>query len=156
MSEELDNIIDEDDSEQFTERPVFLTVLCVLTFIGSGLSILMNITGVLSEAKSTMVNGVEMAPGEFDKVWAAMSLVAALISLFGAIKLIGQHKIGLSIYISGVGLTIISWILSGVYMTADIDKVPGGRQATWIVIMLMIVVNVAFIIMYYVNRKALR
>ena len=38
----------EEQNVQTTERPVFLTVLCILTFIGSGLSLLFALIGLVA------------------------------------------------------------------------------------------------------------
>ena len=49
MEDDLDLIIDNGDKRSYEgKRPVFLTVLCILTFVGAGFSIISGLFGMLA------------------------------------------------------------------------------------------------------------
>ena len=114
------------------KRPTFLTVLCILTFIGSGLGLLFSIIGVVasgaisgfaSKLPMSTVSGVGMG-----KSIGILLMYAG--SLFGAIQMWNLKKLGFFIYaIANVVLLVLNFGIWGLIITA------------------------AFIVMYAVNLK---
>ncbi len=107
--------------ETAPKRPTFLTVLCILTFIGSALALVsavygyftvqasaamfdtsmqgmngMEQTGMMSELQNTMQKAVDNALPNL-----IIGVVCALLCLFGAIQMWKQLKMGFYIYCVG-------------------------------------------------------
>lgn len=90
-------------------RPTFLTVLCILTFIGSGLSALVLLIGlVFTGAASSMLGSI---PGMGDIAglgtgYFLIMLVLAAASLYGAIMMWKLKKMGFYLY-SGANVLVL-------------------------------------------------
>ena len=159
-------------------RPTFLTVLCILTFVGSGLGILSGLFGLLglsflSSMSSSLEGGM---------LWALIALVSSVLCLFGAIQMWGLKKIGFSLYLVGSILAIITYIMSAVnaqsrvasftnkmnelssgmdnealaqneIATNAMNSVAGGFA--WGGAIFYSLVSIAFVLMYNANRKHL-
>lgn len=107
--------------ETAPKRPTFLTVLCILTFIGSALALVSAIygyftvqasaamfdtsmqgidgvdqTGMMSELQNTMKKAVDNALPNL-----IIGVLCALLCLFGAIQMWKQLKMGFYIYCVG-------------------------------------------------------
>lgn len=105
------------------KRPTFLTVLCILSFIFSGLGIIMLIIGILGMgALQTAANMAESAGGTITSTGPSMGmlwmniivgLVCAVAGLFGVIQMWKLKKTGFFIY---TGSTVIS-IIAGIVAT---------------------------------------
>lgn len=107
MSEEtLDNVQGQDG-----KRPTLLTVLCILTFIGSGLGVLVFL---LATVAFGVVSGMmESIPGmgaltAGGVAFFAISLILSAVSLFGAIQMWKLKKMGFYMY---VGASVVSFVL---------------------------------------------
>jgi len=91
-------------------RPTLLTVLCILTFIGSGLGLLAYLLlAALFGAMSDMLSSI---PGFSGLMTGGIALfvimfILAFVSLFGAIKMWGLKKIGFYMYAAAQILMII-------------------------------------------------
>jgi len=114
------------------KRPTFLTVLCILTFIGSGLGLLFSIIGVVAAgALSGIASKLPMstvADVGMGKSIAILVMYAG--SLFGAIQMWNLKKLGFFIYaIANIILLVLNFGIWGLVFTA------------------------AFIVMYAVNLK---
>ena len=136
MSETLDN------TPQTNQRPTFLTVLCILSFIAAGISILALLLGtVVAGAAQSVVNEAENAGAEVDSamgsIWGLIIVSTLLVvaSLVGVIKMWKLQKQGFYIY---AGASVVN-IIAGAMM--------GGFSA------IGVVVAVAFIAMYGANLK---
>lgn len=149
MSENLDT------TTGTPQRPVFLTVLCILSFIAAGISIIGLAIG--SAAKGAVetagasidysqIEGMEgmqeiqsQAQAAFS--WPSMigAIVLTLIGLFGVIKMWKLQKQGYYIY---TGAAVVGMILP-VVLGAGFS-VFGA------------VITIAFIVMYGLNLKAMR
>ncbi len=82
-------------------RPTFLTVLCILTFIGSGLTAFFFLIGLIFAGAASGVLG--SIPGMSDIVgfgsgYFVVVLVLALASLYGAIMMWKLKKMGFYLY----------------------------------------------------------
>lgn len=155
------------------KRPTFLTVLCILTFIGSGWGVLSQLFSLLftnlvdvsaqTEQLNTMMDNMESGAGTsflsgilsssqevmqatmmHAKSIAVISLVLSLLSLCGAILMFSLRRIGFYIY------TVAQLLLLFV--------VPYFAGFSMIVVMGMLfsaLFTVVFIILYALNLKAM-
>jgi FtsH-binding integral membrane protein len=130
-------------SEETTEvtaeagtRPTFLTVLCILTFIGSGLGALfMLLATVGMGALMESIPGMEAAMGGGTAYFAVGTILAAA-SLYGAIQMWKLKKMGFFIYAGANGVGIIVPLLFGM---------PFGIAGA--------IIPILFIVLYYLNVK---
>lgn len=136
------------------KRPVFLTVLCILSFVAAGLAILAYVAaitamGLVSAASSTLegMEGMEgvtaMSTGpSAGMTWAyiIVGFITVIISLFGVIKMWKLQKSGFMLY---VGATVVSLIMTIVY-TGFAASIMG------------IVFSALFIVLYGLNLKHLK
>ncbi|MEO6303922.1 MAG: hypothetical protein ABIP51_12195, partial [Bacteroidia bacterium] len=137
------------------KRPVFLTVLCILSFIAAGLAILGYITiitvmgavtagasaleGMSSEANAAMSQAVSTGPSAA-LTWAyiVVGFVTVLISLYGVIQMWKLKKMGFYLY---VGASAVSMIMGIVYSGFGV---------------MAVVFPVLFIVLYGLNLKHLK
>ena len=94
------------------QRPTFLTVLCILTFIGSGLAVLMYLLGIFGIGALNNFLGSYGAEttadaGVFKPI---MMLVISAASLYGAIMMWSLKKMGFYLYVAAqVLLLVFGW-----------------------------------------------
>ncbi len=147
-------------------RPGFLTAICILSFIGSGLWALLSLIGIfasgwiMSILGGMMGGGMKSAPamegvsaedmaaasaaveggmgmfGGMIIIIFVVSLIFAALSLFGVIKMWAQKKSGFILYVIPNGLCLLGSLIS-----FDI---------------LMILITGGFIAMYAVNLKHMK
>ena len=132
---------------QENKRPVFLTVLCILSFIAAGFAIFgyiialtaMGAVGALAGSVEGMEGFSEIASAgpSMGMTWAyiIVGFLTTLGALFGVIKMWKLKKQGFMIY---TGSTVVSMIMGIVYSGFSIFG---------------IVISAAFIVMYYLNVK---
>lgn len=85
------------------QRPTFLAVLCILTFIGSGLSIIgalisTILSGVLEAIGANIPSELSLLIPDTGLFAGIIVLLAAVASLVGAIKMWKLQKIGFTMY----------------------------------------------------------
>lgn len=100
--------MEEQNVQQTNQRPTFLTVLCILTFIGSGLGLLFGLIGLVAAGALESVAQyipVGVDSGLFKSI---ILLVLMAASLYGAIQMWNLKKLGFYIY---VGANVILLIL---------------------------------------------
>lgn len=124
-------------------RPTLLTVLCILTFIGSGLSVLIFLLaavlfGVMADVLAD-IPGMSMMTGG-GTVFFIVMFILAFVSLFGAIKMWGLKKIGFYLYTAAQVLMII----------VPLVLIEGAKVGVF-----GIVITLIFIILYAINLKAM-
>ena len=81
--------------EQKIERPLFLTVICLFSFVGSGSSILfygLIIMGV--GIVSDIFPGITGLSNSGVKIYLLIAIFISLLSLFGSIKMWQLRKLG--------------------------------------------------------------
>ena len=143
------------------KRPVFLTVLCILSFIAAGFAILGYIAVIGLMGAASAVSGMasdmsaEMGSEMNDAMSAAMAatpgvgltwayiivgFLTTIVGLFGVIKMWKLQKSGFMMY---VGATVVSLIMGIVY---------SGFGAS----IVGIVISAGFIVMYFLNTKAMK
>ena len=137
-------------------RPTFLTVLCILSFIAAGISIIglalgSAVKGVAESAGASSdlsnLRGMEGVDSELmNQAEAAFSwprligaIVLTLIALFGVIKMWKLQKRGYYIY---VGASVVGLIL---------PLILGSGFSVF-----SLLITAAFIVMYGLNLKAMR
>jgi len=137
------------------KRPVFLTVLCILSFIAAGLAIIGYITVIgLMGAATAVLSTAEGASSEMGEAmssvvssgpsagmtWAYLivGFITVIVSLFGVIKMWKLQKIGFMLY---VGATVVSMIMGIIYSGFGIMGV---------------IFPILFIVLYGLNLKHLK
>lgn len=160
------------DTNQTPQRPTFLTVLCILTFIGSGLGVIGGLLGLAGSAALSY-----FAP-QGSMISQIIGLVAAGLCLFGAIKMWGLYKQGFTMYLLGAVISIVGTIVGamtfGSAMSESMNQLnsldgmnDAGAQAAasavqsvaaaavWTGVIFWIIINLVFILLYNANRKHL-
>ena len=141
------------------ERPTFLTVLCILSFIGVGIVVISNIVALIgggvskailesSEEVMEAMEAVEEVPvvESVTKIvsnvstMAAINLIAALVVLVGVIMMWSLKKTGYYIYIVGEIAPVIALIVLGGLL--------GGFMAIF-----SSFIAILFIVLYGLNVK---
>lgn len=156
---------------QGQERPTFLTVLCILTFIGSGLGLIGGLVGLFGGSFLSFLTG-----GGGTTIAIIVGLVASVLCLLGAIRMWGLYKQGFILYLVGALLAIVGSIISATTMGAAVnDAVQGlgeinneavdaqasevaGAVASgfaWMGVVWAVIINGLFIGLYAANKKAL-
>jgi len=144
------------------ERPEFLKILCILSFIGSGLMLLVYALGSMALGLSSgtieeiwpqmtasypqfeNVDGVEF----FNQVgmYSVYGLIANIFSLIGVIMMWRLDKIGFYLYLIAE-LTIN-------FFSFNLNTGEEGSQTGSLVF--YIILDLAFITMYYLNLKHMK
>ncbi len=135
-------------------RPVFLTVLCILTWVGSGLAIFSTLFQIWAYA--AMYNSMNtLLQNQTDTFgfmfWNAIATIAgSVICVFGALLMFKLKKGGFFIYLVGQIIPMAAGIYSGLIMTSGMGI---GGNTSFLIIIATMIFPVAFIIMYGVNLK---
>lgn len=166
--------IDLDSLKIKNERPNFLTVLCIFTFIISGIYILMGLLGSFPADQELQIELVEEqiikfesdmassgAPMEagtledmrvflMDRVYNSQTigliiLLSGILSLLGALFMYRMNKIGFHLYVAS---KLIGW--SSIFIYSTISGMVIGFFAV------PAIFTIAFIIMYATNLKHLK
>ncbi len=138
MSEETTNATETsvENNAEVGKRPGFLTALCILTFIGSGLGalfMLLATVGMGALAAKIPGLGAAMAGGT---AYFAVATVLAIASLYGAIQMWKLKKMGFFIYAGANVIGFIAPLIFGLPFSA--------MGAIW---------PILFIVLYYLNVK---
>lgn len=133
-------------TNEAAKRPTFLTVLCILSFIFSGLAIIGYITaiGLAGVASAAMSNLSDDAMATYTGpsvglTWAyiVIGFITTLVGLFGVIKMWKLQKVGFYIYTACV---VISIIMGIVYSGFGV----------------MSILPLVFVVLYGLNLKAMK
>jgi hypothetical protein len=155
-----DNLLDSNEVTFSGTRPTFLTVLCILTFIGAGFGILGGLIGLAGT--STMSSGLETI--EIPKIYTFIGLISTALGLAGAILMWNLKLKGFFIYVAGAALNVLMSLIS-IFTLADVIlEVTGGdprktailEALLWTTFAFGLIINVAFVWMYAVNKKHLK
>ena len=138
MSETLDN------TQEQPKRPVFLTVVCILSFVGIGFAIIgyagaFALLGVAEAGMSAAVENGATVTASTGMLWAyiIVGFISAIVSLIGVIQMWKLKKSGFMLYTAAAVVGIILSVM--VY----------GFGAS----VMGIVFSAAFVIMYGLNLK---
>jgi hypothetical protein len=105
--------MEEQNVQQTTQRPTFLTVLCILTFIGSGLGILLNLLGIFGIGALSSLASTYGAPADAGVMKPILMLIFSAGSLYGAILMWNLKKMGFYLYVAAQVLLVafgFTWI----------------------------------------------
>lgn len=148
---------------QEPKRPQFLTVLCILTFIGCGFAIFGAIWGYISiKASSGLLENMANMEGDSFGMMSGMQdtmrkavenavpnlligVVCALLCLYGALQMWKLKRIGFYVYTVGEIVPAISGFLLGG------DGLIGGAGAV-----VGLLFAVLWIVLYAINFKHLK
>jgi hypothetical protein len=137
MSEEL---LDSATEQVSGERPTFLTVLCILTFIGSGLGLLAGVLMLVGAgALSGYLGGVAAGGGV---IWSILSLVSSGLAFYGALQMWKLKAQGFMIYVAGAVVGMATGVITSLSVGASISFVG-------------LIFPILFIVLYNMNRKHL-
>lgn len=161
MSEE---ILDSGDVST-GQRPQFLTVLCILTFIGSGLGVLGSLLGLVGSSALSAF----MPAGSV--LVSIIGLVYSGLCLYGAIQMWGLKKQGFTLYLAGSVIAIVVSLYNAFTfkstmseMTSQFSEIEGmegvdfsgaASGGVWGSTIFGILIIVAFVLMYNANKKHL-
>jgi hypothetical protein len=165
MNKEID-LLDKEiiDTEAPKQRPVFVTVLCILTFCGAGITIFSSLFSILTMGQlETSMNEMNKVFDDTNlgmdfgnsyrwmKISYVLNLVGSLLCLAGALFMWKLKKIGFYIYIVGQVLPII-----GSFMTMNSIKLGAFAGFGIIASIIGMMFPIAFIIMYGLNLKHMK
>ena len=142
------------------KRPQFLTVLCILTFIGSGLAFIGAIWGYFSiKASATLLENMGSAEGDNYGMMSGMQetmlkavenavpnliigLVCSLLCLYGALQMWKLRRMGFFVYCIGeITPAISAFFLGGGGLIGSAGAIFG------------LLIAVVWIVLYAVNLK---
>lgn len=145
-----------------SQRPQFITVLCILTFIGVAFGVIGSIVGWFSTQKMVdMVNNMpdqdfSSMPGMEDmgskmelmvkwkNVNLIVGIVGSLLCLVGALQMWKLKRTGYFIYVVG---EIVPIIITGILMGSVFFK---GYQ------IIGLILPIVFVVLYSINLKYLK
>lgn len=164
----MDDELLDSDAVPKHNRPLFLTVLCVLTFIGSGYGLVDALLGIIG---ASILDLFTSASGMIAK---SLGLLAVSLCLFGAIQMWRLKKQGFWLYalggfvsMSGVLIHVVSINSSMSRLNTKLETFDAYSSTTgdavvsvatgfmWLTVFFSVVVNLGFILMYAANKKAL-
>jgi hypothetical protein len=139
-----------------TTRPTFLTVLCILTWIGSGLGLISGIIGILGASALEGIdtgNGTLNASMENAKMIQYASLVCIILCIIGSVMMWQMKKTGFYLYLVGeLAPLALSFLMLGSIGAAS--GLGGGVMAAAGAI--AAIFPIAFVIMYGLNLKHMK
>jgi hypothetical protein len=159
------------------KRPQFLTVLCVLSFIWCGLSFLGGVYSIFANTPEKMQESIEkmkeIAPAmaqemeaQFEeqqnstmaKVQPYINIILILISFVGVMQMFNLKKVGFYVYTAGELIPYIFLLIGGKQAMAMMGSMGGGamKAMAMVVLVLMVLFDIAFIVMYAVNLKHMK
>ncbi|MFT6280174.1 MAG: hypothetical protein ACJA0U_000291 [Salibacteraceae bacterium] len=165
---DMDKDILDDEEGTIKKRSQFLNVLCILTFVGSGLGVLGAIWGLVPSTVETGLQSMRELQetqnqifdiGDFNEVeyvkWSFYSNIAgiatSLICLTGALLMFRLKRNGYFVYIAGwIAQIVITSMAMPHLLTGDL------AGAGVISIVFNILIMIAFFVMYGLNLKHMK
>lgn len=169
---------------QENKRTGFLSTLCILTFIGTGLMLLMTLVGTPNAFKSAdemateMMDNVskyaetnpevaEMMSGQIDELMETqkyalsnwiLGLLGNILTLIGAIWMWNLKKTGFYLYCAAelIPSIISMFFFGGVKMMTATFSMMGMESLGTIMIGIMITLDLLFIGLYAMNLKHMK
>ena len=169
----MENALEQPEQEK-RQRPAFLMILCILTFIGSGWNILSNLSslftaGLMEDGQLVMQefssisdevqqegypnslahffeSSIELAKVTFEhgRSIATIQLVLGVLSLLGAILMFQLRRIGFYFYVT-----------AQILMLFILPYFAGFTMLVWLIMGASAFVTLLFILLYAVNLKHL-
>lgn len=159
------------------KRPQFLTVICVLSFVMCGLSLLGGIWSIIQNTPERMAENIEqmravspqmadqmeeqmiaMQESIYAQVAPYLNFVYILLSFLGTLMMWQLKKKGFYIYLAGELLPYIGLIFAGGQAMAMMGSAGGdaAKTAGMVVMVFMFVFDIAFMVMYGLNLKHMK
>lgn len=160
------------------KRPTFLTVICILSFIGCAIAVLGGIYNVVKntpEQKAQSIeqirsinpvmadqmeeNMVALADSPYATVAPYLNLVYALITFMGVLMMWRLNKKGFYVYLVGELLPYLFMLIFWKETAMMMNATGGAGFVQTIVIVsmvLMVVFDIAFFVMYAMNLKHMK
>lgn len=156
------------------KRPQFLTVICVLSFIMCGLSLLGGIWGIIRNTPENMAESIEqmravspqmadqmeqqmteMQESTYAQISPYLNFIYILLSFLGVMMMWKLKKKGFYVYLAGELLPYVGLLLAGKQAMAMMGAAGGGMAQTMgiVIMVFMLVFDAAFIVMYALNLK---
>lgn len=173
MENQFDNTLT-NEMENQGKRPQFLSVLCILSFICCGLLLVMTLYGLVSNTPEKMQQSIEqmreISPATADqmeaqfqeqqnstmaKIQPYISILFLLASFLGVMQMFNLKKMGFYIYTAAELIPYLFMIGGGKKAMAMMGSMGGGamEMAAIAVLVIMVLFDVGFIIMYALNLK---
>jgi hypothetical protein len=145
-------------------RPTFLSVLCILSFIGNGLGIIQGLfiwmmSGFYARLFSGLSKSLKTGQSEMNIVekvlnglswWAISIVIGSLACLAGAIIMWKLKKSGYFLYIIGQILPLLGLLFF------FLGSIPGPKTGgSMIFVLFSSIFPIAFIVMFGLNQKHL-
>jgi len=168
-----ENILIENNPTEQPKRSQFLKVLCILSFIMCGISILSGVWSIYQSTPEAMQKNVEqlrivnpemadnlenqmieMQNNPYNKVAPYLGLVYTLLSFLGVMMMWNLVKKGFYIYAIAEILPYTGFVFMGKNSLSMMGP-PGGNNTViaMIIIVLMVVIDVVFVSLYAKNLK---
>jgi hypothetical protein len=159
------------------KRPDFLTVICILSFIGCGLVFLTSVTKLFQNSPEHTEKSIEQLrefnPAMADKMEENMlalqdnmyvqvepylSFVYLLLSFLGVLMMWKGNRKGFYFYLAGELLPYVGMLFMGKETMSMMGAMGGSFVQTLGVVMMVLVLvfDFAFILMYGLNLKYLK
>lgn len=170
METPIDNSFEQ--AMQEPKRPQMLTVICILSFIMCGLGLIGGIWNIIQNTPEHMAESIEqmrtfspemadhmeenmiaMQDNTFIQISPYLNFVYILMSFLGVLMMWKLQKKGFYIYLAGELLPYLGFLIAGKQMMAMMSGPGGGQGIGAIAVVLMLLFDVAFFIMYAVNLK---
>jgi hypothetical protein len=140
-----------------TTRPAFLKVLCILTWVGSGIGLISGLIGLLGASAYENIDFGDAALNasmEKMKMIQYVSLACIVLCIIGSVMMWQMKKAGFYIYAIGeIAPIAVSFIVLGELATSG-GAIGGGIAASAGII--GAIFPLAFVIMYGLNLKHLK
>lgn len=159
------------------KRPTFLTVICIFSFIGCGLSLVMGLWGLVQNTPEHMQESIEqvrqfdqamadqmetqqqlMQESSYMQVAPYLNFVYLLISFLGVLMMWKRNKKGFFVYLAG---ELIPYVLMAIMWKESAMMMGGagggmGAMIFKVTMALMVIGDLAFIGMYSANLKHMK
>jgi len=175
METSIDNSFEQ--AMQEPKRPQMLTVICILTFIMCGLSFVGGIWSIIQNTPENMAESIEqmrqfspemadqmeenmvnMQDNVYMQISPYLNFVYILLSFLGALMMWKLQKKGFYVYLAGEILPYLGFVVAGKETMAMMGSAGGGagQIAGTVMIVLMLLFDAAFVVMYGVNLKKMK
>ncbi len=161
-----------ENAMQEPKRPQFLTVICVLSFVWCGLSVLLGIWSMIRNTPENMAESIEQVRGfnpemadkmeqqmidmqesTYMQISPYLNFVYAIISFLGVFMMWKLNKNGFFIYLVGELVPYVGFLVAGKQMSAMMSGGGMMKEIGLIMTVLMVVFDIAFFVMYGMNLK---
>jgi hypothetical protein len=144
MSEE---VIDSSAEAGTGARPVFLTVLCILSFVAAGFGLLgyiglITAMGMAEAALGGALGGASVVAASTGVIWAyiIVGFATTILGLVGVIKMWKLQKAGFMLYAVATAVSVIMSVITYGFGPSIVG----------------IVISAGFVVMYQLNTKAMK